>query len=62
MEQRLAAAYKALVGAARSNTSISTIAYESGFTDISNFNRAFRQRFGCTPTEVRNAAHGAGGR
>ena len=54
MEQRLAAAYQAL--AAPSDVPIHTIAYELGFSDLSNFNRAFRQRFGCTPSDVRNAA------
>jgi len=32
---------------------ISTVALESGFSDISYFNRCFRRRFGATPTEVR---------
>jgi AraC-like DNA-binding protein len=53
-EQRLTAAHKALV--MRADAPINTIIYDLGFTDISNFNRAFRRRFGCTPTDVRNAA------
>jgi AraC-like DNA-binding protein len=60
-EQRLMAAYKALTECARSNVSISTIAYDCGFTDLSNFNSAFRRRFGCTPTDVRSAARFRGG-
>ncbi|WP_378949370.1 helix-turn-helix transcriptional regulator [Mesorhizobium sp. ANAO-SY3R2] len=36
--------------------SISTIAFDAGFGDLSYFNRAFRQRFGVTPTEIRAAA------
>jgi AraC-like DNA-binding protein len=28
------------------------IAYAVGFGDLSNFNRAFRARFGCTPSDV----------
>lgn len=28
------------------------VAYEVGFGDLSNFNRAFRRRFGCTPSDV----------
>ncbi|NGN44928.1 AraC family transcriptional regulator [Mesorhizobium sp. CGMCC 1.15528] len=32
---------------------ISEIAYDSGFHDLSNFNRAFRKRFGITPSDVR---------
>jgi AraC-like DNA-binding protein len=57
-EQRLTAAYEAFAG--RSNLPISTIAYDLGFGDVSNFNRAFRQRFGCTPSDVRNAARPLG--
>jgi AraC-like DNA-binding protein len=55
-EQRLAAAYKRLADGPRSKLSVSTIAYDCGFTDLSNFNKAFRRRFGCTPTDVRKAA------
>jgi AraC-like DNA-binding protein len=54
-EQRLAAAYKALRRRTPLNVPISTIAYDCGFADVSHFNRVFRQRFGCTPTDVRNA-------
>lgn len=39
---------------------ISRIAYSCGFNDISNFNHAFRKRFGATPSELRSA--GAAGR
>jgi hypothetical protein len=49
----LAAAHKALV--ARPDATISTIAYDAGFNDIANFNRMFRQHFGCTPSDVRKA-------
>jgi len=55
IEQRLAAAHKAL-RRAPANVPISTIAYDCGFTDVSHFNRMFRQRFGCTPSDVRNMA------
>ena len=54
VEQRLAAAHKALV--ARPDATISSIAYDAGFNDIANFNRVFRQHFGCTPSDVRKAA------
>jgi AraC-like DNA-binding protein len=54
LEQRLAAAHKALV--ARPDATISSIAYDAGFNDIANFNRVFRQHFGCTPSDVRQAA------
>ena len=32
---------------------ISELAYRWGFNDLSTFNRAFKQRFGCTPTHFR---------
>jgi AraC-like DNA-binding protein len=32
---------------------ISTIAYEAGFGDVSHFNLAFRRRYGETPSDVR---------
>jgi AraC-like DNA-binding protein len=54
-EQRLAAAYKAL-RRAPADVPVSTIAFNCGFADVSHFNRSFRQRFGCTPSDVRNAA------
>ncbi|EIT71603.1 helix-turn-helix transcriptional regulator [Hydrocarboniphaga effusa] len=37
-------------------TGISEIAFDSGFTDLSNFNRAFRRRYGLTPSDVRAMA------
>lgn len=58
MKQRLMAAHETLI--AWPDRPIVTIAYELGFNDISNFNRAFRQRFGCTPSEVRKAARSLG--
>lgn len=36
--------------------SISTLAFDMGFNNLSWFNRAFKQRFGATPSEVREAA------
>jgi AraC-like DNA-binding protein len=56
LERRLERVHQVLADEARWALPISTIAYESGFTDLSNFNRAFRQRFGLTPTDVRVAA------
>jgi AraC-like DNA-binding protein len=54
-EQRLLAAYKALRRHASNRLPVSTIAFNCGFSDVSHFNRAFRHRFGCTPTDVRKA-------
>ncbi|RUX33774.1 helix-turn-helix domain-containing protein, partial [Mesorhizobium sp. M7A.F.Ca.CA.002.09.1.1] len=36
--------------------SITAIAYEAGFNDLSYFNRAFRRRYDATPSDVRAAA------
>ncbi|WP_224491134.1 AraC family transcriptional regulator [Robertkochia flava] len=35
------------------NESISEICFDSGFNNISNFNRRFKDKQGCTPTEFR---------
>jgi AraC-like DNA-binding protein len=55
-EQRLSEAYRALRHPASAAIPISTIAYDCGFSDVSHFNRLFRRRFGCTPSDVRKAA------
>jgi AraC-like DNA-binding protein len=53
LEQRLLQARK-LLGDPRARTrKISDIAHSSGFSDLSYFNRAFRKRFGATPSELR---------
>jgi len=54
-EQRLLAAHQTLRHSRAVRVSVSSIAYDCGFSDISHFNRLFRQRFGCTPTDVRKA-------
>lgn len=35
---------------------VSAIAFDAGFNDLSHFNRVFRQRFGATPTEIKATA------
>jgi AraC-like DNA-binding protein len=35
---------------------ISAVAFDCGFGDLSHFNKAFRQRFGLTPSDIRAAA------
>ena len=37
-----------------STMSIAEICYESGFNNLSNFNKVFRERIGCTPSEYRS--------
>jgi AraC-like DNA-binding protein len=53
---RLALARRRLRDTARAGLTISAIAYECGFGDLSYFNRAFRRHFGMTPSEVRAEA------
>lgn len=56
LSERLARAYRFLTDPLNLNRNISTVAYEVGFGDLSYFNRAFRRRFGTTPSEVRDLA------
>jgi AraC-like DNA-binding protein len=53
LEQRLLSAYRLLRDPRSRMRKISDIAAAAGFSDISYFNRAFRRRFGATPTEIR---------
>ena len=53
--RRLQWAAERLRSAAAERDAITDIAYESGFTDLTQFYRAFRRRFGCTPGAYRNA-------
>lgn len=57
LEQRLGTVHRVLNNRARTKLPVSMIAYEAGFTDLSHFNRAFRKRFGCTPSDVRHAVN-----
>jgi AraC-like DNA-binding protein len=53
LDQRLACAHRMLSNPLLAERTISTIAYEAGFGDLSHFNRAFRRRYGETPSDVR---------
>jgi AraC-like DNA-binding protein len=53
LEQRLARARDMLRDARFADHGISAIAFDSGFGDLSYFNRTFRQRFGASPSEIR---------
>ncbi|OAF15606.1 AraC family transcriptional regulator [Bradyrhizobium centrolobii] len=53
LEQRLLLARKLLSDPRAKARKISDIAHSAGFSDLSYFNRAFRKRFGATPSETR---------
>jgi AraC-like DNA-binding protein len=54
--QRLARAHRLLTDPLQRNQKICTMALDIGFGDLSYFNRAFRRRYGMTPSELRAAA------
>lgn len=56
LSQRLARAHHRLVDPLFAHQSISAVAFECGFGDLSYFNRTFRRRYAMTPTDVRAAA------
>jgi AraC-like DNA-binding protein len=56
VEQRLAQAYRMLTDALFLASSISAIAFEVGFSNLSYFNRTFRRRYGASPSDIRNAS------
>jgi AraC-like DNA-binding protein len=53
---RLTRAHRMLVDPRYSDRSISAVAYEAGFGDLSYFNRTFRRRYGGTPSDIRHGA------
>jgi AraC-like DNA-binding protein len=56
---RLTRAHRMLTDPRYGDRSISAVAYEAGFGDLSYFNRTFRRRYGATPSEIREAARRA---
>jgi AraC-like DNA-binding protein len=56
LNARLSRAYRMLTAARYAGWTISAIAYEAGFSDLSHFNRNFRRRYGASPSEVRTEA------
>ena len=52
-ERRLDLAHRLLTDRRLADRSIASIAFDAGFSDLSNFNRAFRRRYNATPSEVR---------
>ncbi len=55
MEHRLARSYQMLVDPRMLERTISMIAFATGFSDLSHFNRTFRRHFGMTPSDARRA-------
>jgi AraC-like DNA-binding protein len=61
LEQRLTRAHHMLADSALHEWTISAVAFEVGFGNLSYFNRAFRGRYGMTPSDARRAAREAAG-
>lgn len=61
LAQRLDAARKMLTSPRFQSWTITAIAFEVGFLDLSHFNRRFKQRYSMTPTDMRNDSTAAGG-
>lgn len=55
LAQRLERAYQSLRDLRLANRSITSIAYDAGFGDLSYFNRTFKRVYGTTPSQVRGA-------
>ena len=53
-DRRLARAFQMLTDSRLADRTISSLAYEVGFDDLSYFNRVFRRRFRMTPSEARH--------
>ncbi len=61
-EGRLDLAFRLLGEPAQLDRGISEIAFAVGFSDLSTFSRAFRRRFGSTPSDARAEALGKSAR
>ena len=60
LDQRLKRAHRMLGNPLLAAQTISAIAYEAGFGDLSHFNRAFRRHYGETPSDVRARSRRSG--
>jgi AraC-like DNA-binding protein len=56
LHERVARAHRMLIDRRYAHLNIAQVAHESGFGDVSYFNRAFRRHFGARPSEFREAA------
>lgn len=57
--RRLESAHRALTDQTQSVKSVSTIAYEWGFSNTTHFARVFRGRYGASPSDLRRGAFNA---
>ena len=57
--QRLTRAHAMLSDQRFDDRSIASVAFDVGFGDLSYFNRQFKRRFACSPSELRKAARRA---
>lgn len=60
LDQRLGYVHRLLTDPLFAGRSISALAFEAGFGDVSYFNRAFRRRYGATPSDIRRLLPGLG--
>jgi AraC-like DNA-binding protein len=58
LDQRLALAYRRLRDPRLAGRTVSSIAHDAGFGDLSYFNRTFRHRYGVTPSGAREPTPG----
>lgn len=56
VQERLARSYRILTEVSNALVTISSVAFECGFGDLSYFNRTFKKRYGATPSDIRNRA------
>lgn len=56
LTERVTRAHRMLLDQRYAHLNIAQIALESGFGDVSYFNRAFRRHFGAKPSDFRQAA------
>jgi AraC-like DNA-binding protein len=54
--QRLSRAHRMLCDPRFDDRSISSVAFDVGFSDLSYFNRTFRRRYDATPSDIRHSA------
>jgi AraC-like DNA-binding protein len=59
IEQRLTQAHRMLTDSQLAARTISAIAFEVGFANLSYFNRCYRRRYGASPSDIREAARSA---